>query len=60
MSLHDELLRRFPALKSLPAHSHAIGGAIRDLILGRDPADVDVECDDPAACAAAIGRGCQW
>lgn len=56
MWLRDELLRRFPALQSLPAHSVAVGGAIRDLLIGRKPADVDVECDDPESCARAVGR----
>lgn len=56
MWLRDELLRRFPALESLPPHSVAVGGAIRDILIGRKPADVDVECDDPEWCAAAIGK----
>ena len=56
MWLRDELLRRFPALASLPPHSLAVGGAIRDILIGRSPADVDVECDRPEECARAIGR----
>ncbi len=56
MSLRDELLRRFPALRSLPPHSLVIGGAIRDLLMHRDPADVDVECDAPEAAARSIGK----
>ena len=56
MSLRDELLQRFPALASLPPNATAVGGAIRDLLSGRRPADVDVECDLPRACAAAIGN----
>lgn len=56
MSLRDELLRRFPALRSLPANTIAVGGAVRDLILARAPADVDIECDDPLSCATAIGK----
>jgi tRNA nucleotidyltransferase/poly(A) polymerase len=56
MSWRDELLRRFPALKTAPAHTVVVGGAIRDLILGRDPADVDIECDAPESVARAIGK----
>jgi tRNA nucleotidyltransferase/poly(A) polymerase len=54
--LRDELVRRFPALASLPPHSEVIGGAIRDLLLGVEPADVDVECDEPLSCASRLGK----
>jgi tRNA nucleotidyltransferase/poly(A) polymerase len=54
--LRDELLRRFPALASLPPHTEVIGGAIRDLMLGTEPADVDVECDEPLAIASQLGN----
>ena len=54
--LRDELLRRFPLLASLPPHAQAVGGAVRDLLLGRTPVDVDVECDDPQWCAAGLGK----
>lgn len=56
MSLRDELLRRFPALRSLPPDTIAVGGAVRDLLLGRDPVDVDLECDEPERCAAKLGK----
>ena len=56
MWLRDELLRRFPALTLLPPHSTAVGGAIRDILIGRKPADVDVECDDPEGCARLLGK----
>jgi tRNA nucleotidyltransferase/poly(A) polymerase len=57
MSLRDELLRRFPRLRDLPPQARiAVGGAIRDLLLGREPNDVDVECDDPLAVAQGLGR----
>lgn len=52
--LRDELLRRFPKLKTLPPDSWIVGGAIRDLLLGIEPADVDIACRDPLACAQAI------
>ena len=52
----DELTRRFPALAKLPPQSYVVGGAIRDLLLGRDPADVDVATLDPLAAAQAIRR----
>jgi tRNA nucleotidyltransferase/poly(A) polymerase len=56
MSLRDDLTRRFPALASLPPHSTVIGGAIRDLLLNRVPADVDIECDAAASEAATVGK----
>lgn len=52
--LRDELLRRFPRLKDLPSQTYVVGGAIRDLLLGVDPQDVDIACDDPQACARSI------
>ena len=54
--LRDELLRRFPALASLPLHTEVIGGAIRDLMLGAEPADVDVECDEALPTASRLGK----
>jgi tRNA nucleotidyltransferase (CCA-adding enzyme) len=54
--LRDELLRRFPALASLPPHTEVIGGAIRDLMLGAEPADVDIECDEPLQCSSRLGK----
>jgi len=52
--LRDELLRRFPLLSKLPPDSYVVGGAVRDLLLGAEPADVDLACDDPLACARTI------
>ncbi|HUP44360.1 MAG TPA: hypothetical protein VM779_02500 [Thermoanaerobaculia bacterium] len=54
--MRDELQRRFPALRELPAGSYVVGGAVRDLLLGREPVDVDIASNDPAAAAARIGR----
>ena len=56
MSWRDELLRRFPALQNLPPNSVVVGGAIRDLILGREPADVDVECAGAESVAKSVGK----
>ena len=57
MSCSDQLQRHFPRLRDLPAGARlAVGGAIRDLLLGREPKDVDVECDDPLAVARGLGR----
>jgi len=53
---HKFLLDLFPALRSLPPHAYVVGGAVRDLLLGAAPADVDVACLDPLACARAVGR----
>ncbi len=56
-SLRSGLGERFPRLRELPAGAHlAVGGAIRDILLGREPNDVDVECDDPLAVARSLGR----
>jgi tRNA nucleotidyltransferase/poly(A) polymerase len=57
MSLRDDLLALFPRLRDLPPGARlAVGGTIRDLLLGRTPNDVDVECDDPLAVAQSLGR----
>ncbi len=52
--LRDDLVRRFPRLTLLPPETCVVGGAIRDLLLGIDPRDVDVACDDPLSAARAI------
>jgi len=54
MPLRDRLVQLFPGLAKLPADAYIVGGAIRDLLLGGNPADVDVACSDPLACARAI------
>ncbi|HUR79244.1 MAG TPA: hypothetical protein VM733_00660 [Thermoanaerobaculia bacterium] len=56
MQWREELTRRFPALAHLPAGSYVVGGAIRDLLLGLDPADADVACLDALAAAHAISN----
>ncbi len=56
MSLLDELLRRFPRLRTVPLPAWVVGGAVRDLLLGIQPADVDLAVSDPVACARATGR----
>jgi len=53
-SWREELTRRFPKLASLGPHSYVVGGAVRDLLLGREPADADVACLDPLAAAKSI------
>ena len=55
MMWRDRLTRLFPPLSTLPKASYVVGGAIRDLILGLTPADVDVACLDPLAAAQTIG-----
>jgi Poly A polymerase head domain/Probable RNA and SrmB- binding site of polymerase A len=54
MSLRDALTRLFPALAKLPSGCFVVGGAIRDLLLGRDPLDVDVACLDPLGAARSL------
>lgn len=53
--LLEELTRRFPALRRLPPGAYAVGGAVRDLLLGREPVDVDVAVPDVRAATNAIG-----
>ena len=51
----DALTRLFPALTKLdPSSCYVVGGAVRDLILGRNPADVDLACLDPLAAAQRL------
>lgn len=54
MQWRDELTRRFPKLAKLGPDCYVVGGAIRDLLLGRDPVDVDVACLDPLREAKKI------
>jgi tRNA nucleotidyltransferase/poly(A) polymerase len=56
MTIRDDLFRLFPRLRDLPTHAYVVGGAVRDLTLGAAPADVDVACLDPLACARAFRR----
>jgi tRNA nucleotidyltransferase/poly(A) polymerase len=54
--LRERLIELFPALTKLPGDSYVVGGAVRDLLIGKAPADVDVACHDPLGCARALGR----
>jgi tRNA nucleotidyltransferase/poly(A) polymerase len=54
MQWREELIRRFPALAKLGNDCYVVGGAIRDLLLGRNPADADVACNDPLSAARRI------
>jgi tRNA nucleotidyltransferase/poly(A) polymerase len=57
MASTEALVRLFPRLRELPPSARlAVGGAVRDLLIGREPRDVDVECDDPLAVARLFGR----
>ena len=53
-TLRDRIVRRFPRLKRLPPGCLIVGGAIRDLLAGREPLDVDVAAPDAEAAARAI------
>jgi tRNA nucleotidyltransferase/poly(A) polymerase len=50
----DDLLRLFPDLRKVPLPAYVVGGAVRDLLLGRHPADADVASNDPLAAARAL------
>jgi tRNA nucleotidyltransferase/poly(A) polymerase len=52
--MRDDLTRRFPKLTRLDPDAYVVGGALRDLLLGREPLDVDVACLDPLAAAKRI------
>lgn len=54
MQWRDSLLARFPKLRLFGAETYVVGGAIRDLLLGRDPLDVDIACHDPLEAARTI------
>jgi len=54
MSLLERLHRLFPDLRRVPLPAYVVGGAIRDLLLDRDPADADVASNDPFAAASAL------
>lgn len=54
MNFKDDLTRRFPKLANLDPDAYVVGGALRDLLLGREPLDVDVACLDPLAAAKRI------
>ncbi|HEX9983877.1 MAG TPA: hypothetical protein VGF69_11480 [Thermoanaerobaculia bacterium] len=56
MQWRDELTRLFPGLTKLPAGTFVVGGAVRDLLLGRPPADVDVAAPDAFAAAGALRK----
>ena len=51
----EALTRSFPALVKLDPGCYVVGGAVRDLIRGHHPADVDVACKDPLSAARAVG-----
>jgi tRNA nucleotidyltransferase/poly(A) polymerase len=54
--LRTRLLELFPALAKLPPRCYVVGGAIRDLVIGRTPADADVASVDAHRAAQALGR----
>lgn len=54
MQWREELTRRFPALQQVGDDCYVVGGAIRDLLLGREPLDADLACIDPLQSARTI------
>lgn len=59
MSLRDELLASFPDLRRVEASASqgpwVVGGAVRDFLQGKRPADVDIACRNADACADSLG-----
>ncbi len=53
-TLRGELLAAFPELVSVPPPAWIVGGAVRDTILGRTPADVDLAAEEGFAAAEAL------
>jgi tRNA nucleotidyltransferase/poly(A) polymerase len=54
--LRERLLDLFPALERVDQQAWVVGGAVRDLLMDRSPADVDVACIDPLAAARRISE----
>jgi tRNA nucleotidyltransferase/poly(A) polymerase len=54
MPFREELLTLFPALTRIPRGAYVVGGAVRDLLIGREPADVDVACINPLEAAQCV------
>src|SRR5687768_2970482 len=54
MMWRDALTRHFPALAKVDSSSYVVGGAVRDLILGIDPLDIDIACLDPLEAAKTL------
>jgi tRNA nucleotidyltransferase/poly(A) polymerase len=54
VTLLAALTSRFPALRKLPPGCYVVGGAVRDLLLQREPLDVDVAAPDAAAAAVVV------
>jgi len=54
MQWREQLTRRFPALARLSDSCFVVGGAVRDLLLGREPKDADLACTDPLAAAQSV------
>src|SRR5688572_5100428 len=54
MMWRNALTRLFPALAKLDPSCYVVGGAVRDLLLGLAPADVDVACIHPLAAAQSV------
>ncbi len=51
-----EALRRFPELDQKKPVLWLVGGTVRDLALGREPADADLACRDAEAVARQFAR----
>jgi len=56
MSLRDALVRSFPALERMPRGTYVVGGAIRDLLRGAVPADVDIASKTPLESAHLVSE----
>lgn len=55
-SVLGQVRRIFPDLNRLGPGTWVVGGAVRDILLGRDPVDVDLACHDAESAARSFAR----
>jgi hypothetical protein len=52
----EALRHRFPFLSDLPGDVWVVGGAVRDVLNGEEPADLDLAAGDAQSCALEVAR----
>lgn len=55
-SVLEQLRRIFPDLNRLGPGTWVVGGAVRDILMGRDPVDIDLACHDAESAARSFAR----